>query len=47
MEHSFDDQWRSEDHESASLLQKLGALVALGLASAGFVATVIWPLVAN
>jgi hypothetical protein len=46
MEHSFDDQWRAEDGQAATLLHKAGALALTLVASAGFVVIVLWPLFA-
>ena len=47
MEESLQHPWKVEAVPSATLLHKAGAALALGVASAGFVWLVVWPLVSN
>jgi hypothetical protein len=46
MDTSFEDEWRREDRQAASLLHKAGALALTLAASAGFVIILLWPLFA-
>ena len=47
MEESLQHPWKVEALPSATLMQKAGAMLAICLASAGFVWLVVWPLVSN
>jgi hypothetical protein len=46
MDTSFEDEWRREDGQPATLLHKAGALALTLAASAAFVVIVLWPLFA-
>ncbi len=47
MDETLQHPWKVEALPSATLMEKAGAMLAICLASAGFVWLVVWPLVAN
>ena len=46
MEESLQHPWKVESEPSVTLAHKAGAVLALLLASVGFVVVVVWPLFA-